>query len=93
MHTASYAGIASPIVDAAYGATVHSWDLSYQLRAYAAEAGQVPDSPLLQELVYAVSYKLRPQGGNRPGRRLASSTETEAYVWPPRIRRYAGILR
>ena len=90
MHAGDLAEAGAPLVDAAYAAAIRSWDVSDHLRACAAESGQAPSSPLVQELVHAVSYRLRPQGGNRPRRRLAPSTETEAYAWPPRIRDVDG---
>lgn len=90
VHSAGLAETAASLVDGAYAAAARSWDVSDHLRARATESGQAPNSPLTQELVHAVSYKLRPQVGNRPGRRLAPSTETEVYVWPPHIRDVDG---
>jgi Domain of unknown function (DUF4209) len=84
-HDQASTGIAAGLVDAAYGAAARWWDVADHLRARAAEAGLEPGTPLVRELLLAVSYALRLEHGGKAGCDLRPQTEAGDFAWPPRI--------
>lgn len=76
---------AARLVDSAFEAAARLVDVSEHMRALASQAGVDPAGPLGRELFQAVSYRLQLDYGVEAGCALRSSTDTEAYAWPPRI--------
>jgi hypothetical protein len=84
-HDPAAAAIAARIIDSAHDAASRAWDVSDHVRAQASDAGLELETPLVRELVFVVSYRLRLEHGGKPGCSLKPSTDTESFAWPPRI--------
>jgi hypothetical protein len=86
VHDSSSAAGTARLVDKAYESAKRWWDVADSLRAEYAAAGADPESPLVRELILAISYTLQVEHGGKPGCELRPRTPPDGeYAWPPRI--------
>jgi hypothetical protein len=84
-HDPAAGGPVAGLLDAAFSAAALRWHVTDHLRVLAANAGMVPEAPLLHEVILAVSYALRLNHAGDAAVDLRPQIEVEDFAWPPRI--------
>lgn len=85
VHDHARVALGADLVDAAYREAGRWWDVANHLRAEALKADIDPGTPLVRELILAVSYRLRLGHRGEAACDLVPATDTEHFAWPPRV--------